>query len=144
MQILPTHFDGHRFRSRTEARWAAFFKAASIRYEYEPEGYRLRHGWYLPDFFLPDIKTYVEIKGTRPSVNERAKCEDLAEATHCNVMIGIGAPDPRNDLSLVMPLPAGGCVTYDSDPTRCDIHSSNLLSAMRSVKSERFGVHDAA
>lgn len=144
MQTLPTPFDGHRFRSRTEARWAAFFKAASIRYEYEPDGYALPSGWYLPDFFLPDIKTFVEIKGTHPTSTERAKCEDLAEGTRCNVVIGIGAPDPRNDLRLIMPTPLGGCVSYDFDPTRNEIHSSTLLRSARSIKSERFGIRDAA
>lgn len=144
MQILPTEFDGHRFRSRTEARWAAFFKAASIRYEYEPEGYNLPSGWYIPDFFLPDIRTFVEIKGRHPSSTEQRKCEDLSAETHCNVVIGIGQPDTRNDLRLIMPMPVGECVSYDFDPTRSEIHSSHLFDAMRSVKSERFGIKELA
>jgi hypothetical protein len=65
MDIKPieTIYNGYRFRSRLEARWAVFFDALGIRYEYEPEGFVLENGKsYLPDFFLPELKTYVEIK----------------------------------------------------------------------------------
>ena len=56
MTIKPieTNYNGYRFRSRTEARWAVFFDALAVRYEYEPQGYRLHDGTpYLPDFWLP-------------------------------------------------------------------------------------------
>lgn len=63
MQPIETIYDGYRFRSRLEARWAVFFKYSGIRYIYEPEGFRLADGTtYLPDFYLPDYNTYVEIK----------------------------------------------------------------------------------
>lgn len=63
---IQTVYNGYRFRSRLEARWAVFFDAMGIRYEYEPEGFELSNGKrYLPDFYLPDINggTYVEVKG---------------------------------------------------------------------------------
>ena len=60
---IATHYNGYRFRSRLEARWAVFFDAAGIEYEYEPEGYVLSDGTcYLPDFYLPWFHMYVEIK----------------------------------------------------------------------------------
>ena len=65
MDIKPieTHYNGYRFRSRLEARWAVFFDAAGIKYEYELEGFELPNGQkYLPDFHLPEFKAYVEIK----------------------------------------------------------------------------------
>ena len=64
-QIKPidTVYNGYRFRSRLEARWAVFFDAAGIEYEYEPEGFNLSGGVkYLPDFYLPNFCVYVEIK----------------------------------------------------------------------------------
>ena len=63
-QIKPieTVYNGYRFRSRLEARWAVFFDEAGIRYEYEPEGFEAVEQKYLPDFYLPNLKTYVEIK----------------------------------------------------------------------------------
>jgi len=60
---IETHWNGYRFRSRLEARWAVFFDAAGIAFEYEPEGFELGAlGRYLPDFFLPEIGTYFEVK----------------------------------------------------------------------------------
>ena len=68
-QIKPieTIYNGYRFRSRLEARWAVFFDAAGIKYEYEPEGFKRQNGMcYLPDFYLPDENIYVEVKANRP------------------------------------------------------------------------------
>lgn len=48
---IETEYNGYKFRSRLEARWAVFFDAAGIKYEYEPEGFDLGNGLrYLPDF----------------------------------------------------------------------------------------------
>lgn len=45
---IPTVYRGRQYRSRLEARWAAFFDALGWKHEYEP--YDL-HGW-VPDFML--------------------------------------------------------------------------------------------
>ena len=64
MKPIETKYNGYRFRSRLEAKWAVFFDALGIKYLYEPEGFELRDGsYYLPDFYLPELKTWVEIKG---------------------------------------------------------------------------------
>jgi hypothetical protein len=69
---IETIYNGYRFRSRLEARWAVFFDAAGIEYQYEPEGFELEGGIkYLPDFYLPNIGgrvrngkgLYIEVKG---------------------------------------------------------------------------------
>ena len=39
IKAIETYYKGYRFRSRLEARWAVFFDAAGIKYEYEPEGF---------------------------------------------------------------------------------------------------------
>lgn len=66
IRAIETEYNGYRFRSRLEARWAVFFDEAGIKYQYELEGYELPNGTrYLPDFFLPDFDTYVEVKGDR-------------------------------------------------------------------------------
>ena len=50
---IETVYNGYRFRSRLEARWAVFFDAMGIKYEYEPEGVEFEDGTkYLPDFLL--------------------------------------------------------------------------------------------
>ena len=51
IKAIETIYDGYKFRSRLEARWAVFFKSLEIKYEYEPEGFMLPSGAkYLPDF----------------------------------------------------------------------------------------------
>src|SRR5690349_16214156 len=52
IKAIETQYRGYRFRSRLEARWAVFFDAQGLRWEYEPEGFDLPSGWYLPDFRL--------------------------------------------------------------------------------------------
>lgn len=60
---IETYYNGYRFRSRLEARWAVFFDALGVRYEYEPEGFELGdREYYLPDFYLNDFELYIEIK----------------------------------------------------------------------------------
>ena len=61
--VIPTKYKGYTFRSRLEARWAVYFDLIGITWDYEPEGYVLRNGvWYLPDFYLHQLDTFVEIK----------------------------------------------------------------------------------
>ena len=53
IKAIQTEYRGYLFRSRLEARWAVFFDACGVEYEYEPEGYDLGSGlMYLPDFLL--------------------------------------------------------------------------------------------
>lgn len=63
IKAIETRYAGCRFRSRLEARWAVFFDTLGIRWEYEPEGFELPSGRYLPDFWFPDHRLYGEVKG---------------------------------------------------------------------------------
>lgn len=63
IKAIETSYKGYRFRSRLEARWAVFFDALGIKWEYEKEGFDLGDGLrYLPDFWIPEYKCWVEIK----------------------------------------------------------------------------------
>jgi hypothetical protein len=56
---IPTFYDGRMYRSRLEARWAAFFGAVGWPFEYEP----LELEGYIPDFVLLfDKPVLVEVK----------------------------------------------------------------------------------
>ena len=82
---IETEYNGYRFRSRLEARWAVFFDALGIKYYYEHEGFDLGDaGWYLPDFWLPELKTWIEIKG---NPNEYGSALDKARAL--SIMTGL-------------------------------------------------------
>lgn len=63
IQPIPQWYEGIKFRSTLEARWAVFFTEADIRWEYEPEGYVIAGKPYRPDFLLRDCGTWVEVKG---------------------------------------------------------------------------------
>ena len=54
MDIKPieTKYNGFRFRSRLEARWAVFFDMIGLKYEYEIEGFEMNGVRYLPDFYI--------------------------------------------------------------------------------------------
>ena len=59
LDAIPTKFMGVRFRSRLEAKWAAFFQLMQWKWQYEPRDFS---GW-MPDFGLYGKTTmYVEVK----------------------------------------------------------------------------------
>ena len=66
MKAIPTEYGGCRFRSRLEARWAAFFDLCRWHWTYEPFDL---DGW-IPDFALHSvdrkIAALVEIKPLSP------------------------------------------------------------------------------
>lgn len=91
LKPLETLYDGHRFRSRREARWAVFFKEAGIPAEYEEQGYDLgAAGWYLPDFRVnrdTPADHFFEVKGVTPTREELAKAEALCEQSGLPVYV---------------------------------------------------------
>jgi hypothetical protein len=86
-KAIETRYGGCRFRSRLEARWAVFFDAVRIPWEYEPEGFELDSGRYLPDFFLPRQECWLEIKGRTATDRELRLAAELAEASSLPVYL---------------------------------------------------------
>ena len=76
LQPIPTKYAGTQFRSRLEARWAAFFDLGKWRWEYEPSQ---ELGW-LPDFLLIGANhvVKVEVKLIQWVGNGRAVIEQVA------------------------------------------------------------------
>lgn len=88
---LPTSYAGHVFRSRLEARFAVLFDVMGIRWEYEPDGFELPHGLYVPDFWLPDLRTWFEVKPDWEDVAESAQVTaELCGLTNRTVCISPG------------------------------------------------------
>ena len=93
LKAIDTFYNGYRFRSRLEARWAIFFDEMKIKYEYEKEGYDLDGVWYLPDFWIPSWKAFVEIKGEQPTQQEIDKCLRLKDRVgRTKIMLFVGDP----------------------------------------------------
>lgn len=59
---IETRYAGCRFRSRLEARHAVALDVLGIQWDYEYEAYQTDAGAYLPDFRLPELKIWLEIK----------------------------------------------------------------------------------
>lgn len=90
IKAIETFYNGYRFRSRLEARWAVFFDHIGIKYLYEPEGYKLSDGtMYLPDFYLPESDSFFEVKGVMTDI-DRHKIEQFIKESDKAVTIGYG------------------------------------------------------
>jgi hypothetical protein len=97
MTPIETIYKGRRFRSRLEARWAIFFDAIDIGWEYETEGFEIGNTKYLTDFKLlsfgsTEVDMYVEIKPRRPSIEEIGKCYKVAVGTNTDMLLICGTP----------------------------------------------------
>ncbi len=84
---IPTEYNGIRFRSRLEARWAVFYDSLQIHYMYEEEGFALKNAWYLPDFYLPSQDCYIEVKGPDPTDEELRKADMLSKSSEKDVFL---------------------------------------------------------
>jgi hypothetical protein len=83
---IQTEAFGCLFRSRLEARCAVFLEAMGLRWDYEPEGYELPSGRYLPDFKVykegcPAGYYWIECKGGIPTDQEVRLARELAKVT---------------------------------------------------------------
>ena len=124
IKAIQTPYKGYLFRSRLEARWAVFFDALGIRYQYEPEGLELPDGTlYLPDFYLPDCKTFFEVKGLMTD-KDMHKIEQLIKSGRC-VAIGFDAADREAGLTFM------ACDHWGQDENGIDLYS--LASELDSV-----------
>lgn len=95
MDIKPieTIYNGYRFRSRLEARWAVFFDEAGINYEYEVNGFENKDTGekYLPDFYLPDYGWHVEVKAPRENAGkEIERANHFIDGKNITVLLLLG------------------------------------------------------
>lgn len=109
IQAIETRYAGCRFRSRLEARWAVFFDSLGIRWEYEPQGFRvvpcatcnahLRGSFeecvYLPDFRLPEQNVFFEVKGVAPDEGYEAMLATFSGHGDADLILAVGdIPNP--------------------------------------------------
>jgi hypothetical protein len=98
-----TEFGGQTFRSRTEARWAAFLTALDVEFIYEPRRYTLSTGeTYLPDFWIKPFRAFLEVKPSSEEVRdaERRRMEMFAaerQDTDLRFWISRGPPNSREN-----------------------------------------------
>jgi len=56
-------YKGINMRSSWEVRMAKALDRRKIKWRYEPKRFNLGSCTYLPDFYLPETKSYIEVKG---------------------------------------------------------------------------------
>lgn len=96
IKAIETRYNGYRFRSRLEARWAVAFDTFGHDYLYEHEGFDLPSGKYLPDFYFPAFDCWGEVKAGSFTEEERIKCIELAEITRKDCLFLSGLPATTN------------------------------------------------
>jgi len=79
-------------RSVLEARWSVVLTALGVPWLYEAKCWNLSSGRYLPDFWLPRERVWVEIKPAGIPIDDR-RYRDLAAAGETLVLIA-GSPWP--------------------------------------------------
>lgn len=103
IQAIDTFYRGYKFRSRLEARWAVFFDAMRIKWVYEPEGFNINGIFYLPDFLLPQISCYAEVKPQGLSDEEINKVNSLALESGLKVILLIDVPSTKETYLVAEP-----------------------------------------
>lgn len=128
--VLRVAYDGHTFRSKTEAQWARCFELLGLAYQYEPTVVRLERGHgrvahYKPDFYLPSLGCWLEIKneGTKaPDLVAAWKAHRLAVVLGEPVYVFFGPPMGRRNLACgnaYRYAPTTGAVTRGHQFTQC-------------------------
>lgn len=100
IDAVPTTYDGTDFRSRLESEWAQTLNLNGINWEYEPVTVTLPSGaTYIPDFWLPDFGTWIEVKG--PGIPRVEKAYELARDRACQCAGECGCRWPGGELVLI-------------------------------------------
>lgn len=74
MKAIPTRYEGIRYRSRLEARWAMFFDLIGWRTEYEP----FDANGYIPDFLIMGVDpVLVEVRPVSTEAEYRSVAEGV-------------------------------------------------------------------
>lgn len=101
----PSDYDGLRMRSRLEADWAAFLDEHGVTWAYEPERYTLGKAVYVPDFWCPDIRTIIEVKGAFENERDFKALTFAYEAAKQDVLMIFGEAPAGRSFSVVHPTP---------------------------------------
>jgi len=105
LKAITTIYNGNRFRSRLEARWAVFFDCMGWVYEYEENGYQLPSKWYLPDFYFRQWNCYAEVKPVQLSYDEIKLVKELSLGMETDGSIDVllleGIPKPISYRTII-------------------------------------------
>jgi hypothetical protein len=130
------------FRSRTEARWAVFLDALGVEWQYEIEGYRLRSGPYLPDFWVEPWRAWVEVKPMAEISRAHRfvrQLKELVKETHADDgYLVFNSPDLIRSNLIYNSSAVAFTYVDESGPLMCYPDSERAIDAYRRAQEERF------
>ncbi|MBB2819015.1 UNVERIFIED_ORG: hypothetical protein GGD59_002260 [Rhizobium esperanzae] len=107
IKAIPTLYNNVQFRSRLEARWAAFFDLAGIEWDYEPFDL---DGW-APDFMLRTSIGHILVE-VKPVDTDEFNSQDMQFdkafrywSQHQVLLLGIGPIEKRDLLGVILDPP---------------------------------------
>lgn len=110
VEAIETEYEGVKYRSRTEARWAVFLEHLGLHFDYEKQLVTLSSGEkYLPDFFIHEFNAYFEVKPSNEDVvtEECSKARILAkDSKEHPVWLAMGPPSAEQ--ANILPLSLWG------------------------------------
>lgn len=135
---IPTEFAGARFRSRLEAKWAAFFTAMGWDWEYEP----LDLDGYIPDFVLrfkrPMLVEVKPIFGSSDPIAREARAKIQNSGWHGQALL-VGAGVARDEYGMAC---IGQVSNEDEDEAGNIYFMFGHASLHRCLKCGEFSIHD--
>ncbi len=130
--IFP--YAGYEMRSNSEVMWARFMDALRVRWIYEPQVIDTRHGWYVPDFYLPACGMFLEVKGACPNAVEVEKAADAEAATGHPVVFGHGGRHCKGNAWFQ------GTLAYFTKAGTAAMSMNEICSLVQ----KQFGIHEYA
>jgi len=145
----PTTYGGTAFRSRTEARWAVFFDALGIEYEYEtpaqlsgedPDSYTGATEYTAhPDFWLPRICMWAEVKSDRFDEEEVNRARILATQTFRACILLAGEPSCKQYRVVVSDYLDADRIGAFTFAEGFGVDEAKVREAVRVARSTAFG-----
>jgi hypothetical protein len=99
----------YEMRSHSETCVADAMDQLGVTWLYEHQRVDTRHGWYVPDFYLPMANLFIEVKGAPPTREEIDKAMDAQAETGSPVLFAHGRP------KMEMASVHGGRYSYFTD-----------------------------
>lgn len=106
IKAVPTTYRGIMFRSGLEAKWAIMLDMIGIQFKYESRLFKTSDGYYLPDFWLPDLGCWLELKPSTdegPSEDEYLKAQAVADQDKrpCFIVCGFPKSEQGNNKAIL-------------------------------------------
>jgi len=142
IKAIPTKYNGIHFKSKMEAKWAEWLDEKNIIWSYEPEGYNINGTWYLPDFYLPEIDTIIEVKGAMQGISKIYKLmktltkKGQSYFPEQNIMILLAGPVPY----LYNITEEYSCGFYNIRCSKCG--GSSIVTQLGDYSCRSCGYHD--